>query len=167
MNYRVGTSSRSGFTIVELLIVVVVIAILAAITIVSFNGISAQANDAAVKSDLKNFGTAMQMYRSEQGEYPLNLSSVSGLKFTKNLYGTDNQGYNLRYCRNADTDRYAFLVNLKDGRYFKVTESGVISSNSATSGYGVCNLVGVSSTNPATANNGYRDTTGWASWVND
>jgi prepilin-type N-terminal cleavage/methylation domain-containing protein len=44
----------SGFTIVELLIVVVVIAILAAITIVSFNGITARANDSAVKTGLSN-----------------------------------------------------------------------------------------------------------------
>jgi len=167
MNYRVGTFSRSGFTIVELLIVVVVIAILAAITIVSYNGISAQANEAAVKSDLKNFGTAMQMYRSEQGEYPVDLSTVAGLKFTKSLYGEDGQGYNLRYCRNVDTDQYVLLANLKDGRYFKIMESGVISSNSATSGYGVCSLVGRSSTNPATVNNGYRNTTGWASWVGE
>lgn len=42
-----------GFTIVELLIVVVVIAILAAITVVSYNGITAQAEDSALKTALK------------------------------------------------------------------------------------------------------------------
>lgn len=41
-----------GFTIVELLIVVVVIAILAAITIVSYNGITASAHDTSVKTFL-------------------------------------------------------------------------------------------------------------------
>ncbi len=41
-----------GFTIVELLIVVVVIAILAAITIVSYNGISRQAKNSALQSDI-------------------------------------------------------------------------------------------------------------------
>jgi len=159
-------AKQKGFTIVELLIVIVVIAILAAITIVTYTGISSQANEAAVKSDLKNFGTAMQMYRSEKGEYPVSLSGVPGLKFTKDLYGVDNQNYNLRYCRNPDSDRYAFLVSLKDGRYFKVMETGIISTNSATSGYGVCNLVGVSSTNPSSVNNGYHTTSGWASWTN-
>ena len=44
--------NTNGFTIVELLIVVVVIAILAAITIVSYNGITTQANNSAVKSGL-------------------------------------------------------------------------------------------------------------------
>ncbi len=42
-----------GFTIVELLIVVVIIAILAAITVVAYNGITANANEAALKADLK------------------------------------------------------------------------------------------------------------------
>lgn len=47
-----------GFTIVELLIVVVVIAILAAITLVAFNGISNQAREATLKSDLSNAETS-------------------------------------------------------------------------------------------------------------
>ena len=48
---KVGTISRQrGFTIVELLIVVVVIAILAAITIVAYNGISNRAKASAAQS---------------------------------------------------------------------------------------------------------------------
>lgn len=48
---RVAASriSASGFTIVELLIVVVVIAILAAITIVAYNGIQNRVHDTAIK----------------------------------------------------------------------------------------------------------------------
>src|SRR2546428_177471 len=44
--------NKPGFTIVELLIVIVVIGILAAITIVSFNGVSNRATAAAVRSEL-------------------------------------------------------------------------------------------------------------------
>ncbi|MCA9336234.1 prepilin-type N-terminal cleavage/methylation domain-containing protein, partial [Candidatus Saccharibacteria bacterium] len=42
----------SGFTIVELLIVIVVLAILAAITIVAYNGIQQRSRDSIRKSDL-------------------------------------------------------------------------------------------------------------------
>lgn len=59
-----------GFTIVELLIVVVVIAILAAITIVSYQGITARANDTAVQSDLSAVAKQLQAYYVENGAYP-------------------------------------------------------------------------------------------------
>lgn len=48
------SKNKNGFTIVELLIVIVVIGILAAITLVAYNGIQARANDTAIKSDLRN-----------------------------------------------------------------------------------------------------------------
>ena len=43
-----------GFTIVELLIVIVIIGILAAISIVAYNGVIGKANDSAVQQDLSN-----------------------------------------------------------------------------------------------------------------
>lgn len=45
---------QNAFTIVELLIVIVIIGILAAITIVSYTGITQRANEATLKSDLAN-----------------------------------------------------------------------------------------------------------------
>ena len=60
----------SAFTIVELLIVIVVIGILAAITIVSFSGITSQANVASVKSDLDSNSRKLQLYYSQYGSYP-------------------------------------------------------------------------------------------------
>lgn len=63
-------SRSSGFTIVELLIVVVVIAILAAITIVSFNGISKRAAESAVQADLKNASTQLGIKKVEGDTYP-------------------------------------------------------------------------------------------------
>lgn len=56
---------RDGFTIVELLIVIVIIAVLAAITIVSYNGIQNRAQDSAVKADLKAAATKIEMAKAE------------------------------------------------------------------------------------------------------
>ena len=65
-----------GFTIVELLVVIVVIGILAAITIVSYTGISQRARDATLKSDLTNASTQVQLDYVTNGVYPLTFPSA-------------------------------------------------------------------------------------------
>ena len=64
-----------GFTIVELLIVIVVIGILAAITIVSFNGVQAKAKTVQVKSTAATLLKKVELYRTLSGDmqngYPI------------------------------------------------------------------------------------------------
>jgi len=61
---------RTGFTIVELLIVVVVIAILAAITIVSYNGITRNAQNSERVSDISAIQKALELHYVDNGNYP-------------------------------------------------------------------------------------------------
>jgi prepilin-type N-terminal cleavage/methylation domain-containing protein len=63
---------RYGFTIVELLIVIVVIAILAAISIVAYNGIQQRARDNIRKSDLAQIEKSLELYKIDKGKYSLN-----------------------------------------------------------------------------------------------
>jgi prepilin-type N-terminal cleavage/methylation domain-containing protein len=65
-----------GFTIVELLIVVVVIAILATITIVSYNGITKRAQQASILAQVDHFEKSIRMYKETYGEWPLMPTSV-------------------------------------------------------------------------------------------
>ena len=64
-------SQHRGFTVVELLIVIVVSAILAAITIVAFNGIQARANASKDTSAALAYGKALKMLVAEKGESAL------------------------------------------------------------------------------------------------
>ena len=60
-----------GFTIVELLIVIIVIAILAAISIVAYNSIQGRARDSQRKSDLGSVAKALELYHIDNGGYPI------------------------------------------------------------------------------------------------
>lgn len=61
----------SGFTIVELLIVIVVIAILAAITVVAYSGIQERARISSMRSEIATINKAIQLYYADNGFYPI------------------------------------------------------------------------------------------------
>lgn len=131
---------QKGFTIVELLIVIVVIGILAAITIVAFNGIQSRANDTSVQSDLKNIGNLVEQYYAINGSYPSSIVGLNGAKVSKDAYGAHhNNGtgdYNLLYCRimsGADA-AYALIAGSKSGTVYHYTKSGVKPHGYALSG---------------------------------
>lgn len=62
--------SRAGFTIVELLIVIVVIGILAAITIVAFNGIQTRGENLKTVTAVRNYAAKIMAYKVDNGHYP-------------------------------------------------------------------------------------------------
>ncbi len=66
--------SRSGFTIVELLIVIVVIAILAAISIVAYSGIQQRANNTRIISAANQVVKVVSAYIATNGNYPSNVA---------------------------------------------------------------------------------------------
>ncbi len=161
---RIGGRHTQGVTIVELLIVIVVIGILAAITIVAYNGIQNRANDTAVRQDLTNFAKKLELIKVDADRYPSTLTAAMDLSFSKSAYGSDSQNRNIRYCYNSSTDTYVLVANSKSGNYFKAQNS-TVEETASTYGYGVCSLIGLTSTNPS--QNGFDSGASpqWATWI--
>lgn len=61
---------QKAFTLIELLIVVAIIGILAAIAVPNFMNAQTRAKIARVESDLKSMSTAIEMYRMDNNAYP-------------------------------------------------------------------------------------------------
>jgi len=117
----------AGFTIVELLIVVVVIAILTAITAMVFTGIQNRTNDSAVQSDLANIARKIKLFYVINNRYPQGFADMTSadIRVTKVAYSRGfNNGtswYNAVYCwpNSASPDQFAIVAQSKSGNTFQ------------------------------------------------
>lgn len=83
------TNRQQGFTIVELLIVIVVIGILAALVISTYNGIQAKARNSKRESDINSVQTQIEAYFAQTGHYPSYADLSDSTWDTYNLKGLD------------------------------------------------------------------------------
>lgn len=101
-----GWKNKNGFTIVELLIVVVVIAILATITIVAYNTIQDRAKSSSVMADLNQASKSLEHSKTINTLYP---STVPNSNTTNSLtYNVSSSGTS--YCLEASTGNAVYSV---------------------------------------------------------
>jgi len=157
---------------VELLIVIVVIGVLAAISIVAYSGVQSRANDSAVQGDLSAAVKALELFKIDNGVYPRNvgdldaMASTAPLRASRGAYdvGTGNI-YNYAFCFNAAGTSYGLAAKSKSGNSYYV--SSAISTVSSFSGWGtsvstICPAMG----QPTSGVWGYTgNTQSWQSWV--
>ncbi len=80
--------SSKGFTIVELLIVIIVIAILATLVITAYNGVQAKARDVKRQTDAKSVQKAAEAYYADNGSYPTTQANFTASGNTVKLDST-------------------------------------------------------------------------------
>ena len=158
--------STRGFTIVELLIVIVVIGILSAIIVVAFNGLNTRANDSSVQSDIRNNLQIIAQYQSEFGLYPTETQlSTRGVKFSKGSYQVaDNAAL---YCVVTDGSTFALIGKSKSGTtyYASSTTGGVRTATFAFPTGGAADCPNAGSSNGTGSRWLHTLTNGWLSWV--
>ncbi|MEK7095899.1 MAG: type II secretion system protein [Patescibacteria group bacterium] len=82
-------AAAKGFTIVELLIVIVVIGILAGLVVVTYNGIQQKARDTERKTDINALHGQLEAYQAQNGNYPT-LTNFNDSTFrSTNMKGLD------------------------------------------------------------------------------
>jgi prepilin-type N-terminal cleavage/methylation domain-containing protein len=97
MNQR-NLFRQSAFTIVELLIVIVVIGILAAITVVAYNGVQQRSQNTQTTQALASWIKALKLYKADKGQWPSGFGCL-GEGYLYGPNGTDTSG--VGQCRQS------------------------------------------------------------------
>jgi prepilin-type N-terminal cleavage/methylation domain-containing protein len=127
-------AKQLGFTIVELLIVIVVIAILAVFTIVAYNGIQARAQAAAAQFALEQTSKKLALYAVDNSSYPVDLPTVgiNGTNGTSFQYSVNNGVTPQTYCVTATNGTTAYMISSTN----TIPQSGVCPGHTAPGGSG-------------------------------
>lgn len=68
---------KRGFTLIEILVVSTLLAVLAVIGVTSYASISTRSRDAKRISDLEQVRSALEMFRTDNGSYPISAGAMS------------------------------------------------------------------------------------------
>jgi prepilin-type N-terminal cleavage/methylation domain-containing protein len=104
-----NTRLKPGFTIVELIVVIVVLSILAAIVLVAYSGVRSRAIDSSMKSDLENSSKILGMDYATNSFYPVTAAAANS---GKGLNASN--GSTLSYTPNNSTNPTTYILNISN-----------------------------------------------------
>lgn len=126
---------QKGFTIIELLVVIIVIAILAAITIIVYPQIIQRANESAVKAELAQLSKKIELYKVENDDkYPKKvIFNCTAADDTELCVEKPSQIDAMSYSVSGTRKSYALIASKGDASYYVSNYSSTpIKSNSDT-----------------------------------
>lgn len=160
-----------GFSIVELLVVITVIVLLAAITLVTYNALQNNGYDTAVQSDLDNASGLLESFRvssSTAHQYPRNKTpDLESLNITasKNSYDQTTT-VNYVYCINTtDYKSYALVGLSKSGNVYLMTQDGFRSTTVVKSDFSNATTICNTKLSMGLVSSGMYAAGTWQTWV--
>src|SRR5690606_15156065 len=106
-------TNQKGFTIIELLVVIVIIGILVALTLPNLFSAQARGRDTDRKNELKNIQQKLETYFNDNGSYPADRATmVTALELTEDE-GEDPRGNEYGYT-STDGDTYTLTADLEN-----------------------------------------------------
>ena len=126
-------SEESGFTLIEMVIVISVIAILMSMAVPTLSGVKNRANLTVVKSDLHNIMSSLELYYMKNYKYPDSSDTSNTINKIKNEFADLNikeDGTDYSYETDSGTDAQKYLVSYQDENskyyYISTDEAAVV-----------------------------------------
>ncbi len=137
-----------GFTLIELMVVVMIIAVLIAIAIPSFLGFRKSAQDRSAQSELRNVLLAEKAYWLDNGDYTETGGDITAFEPNANIHATDPATGVFLDLNGASSDVVCMVRTAESGNTFAIWESSSLGTY-----YGSTDLSGADC--PAAAPTGY------------
>ncbi len=152
--------SEEGFTLIELMVVVLIIAILIAIAIPQFLGARQRAQDSGAKSDIRNALTSEKTYYTDAQAYTATTATLQGIEPALKWNVAGGPNVTVGNVATGDSNVVCITVTSKSGTVFSLAD---IATNGTSITAGTYYLKGACSTTATaiTAGTGGWSTTPW------
>lgn len=125
--------NQKGFTIIELLVVIVIIGILVALTLPNLFSAQARGRDTDRKNELKNLQQKLETYYNDNDSYPAQLSNLDPAPSDDEIQGPKGASDGYTYTPGTDNQSFTLSATLENENDKDAT-NGVFTLNSTNQG---------------------------------